>query len=71
MDGKDPVAAIMVETERRRQVMSDATANHIDVDAFVRATEADEAGAWFPAVVAALERFRTCRGGGSRAPTWM
>ena len=67
VDGKDPVAAIMVETERRRQVMSDATANHIDVDGFVRATEAHEAGAWFPAVEAALERFRTA----AEAAPWL
>ena len=59
VDGRDEVAAIMVETARRRMVISDATAYDIDIDAVVRAAEARETGSWFPAVEAALKRLRT------------
>ena len=65
-DGRDEGAAVMEETARRRQVISDAMANHIDVDA-VRAANAREPGSWFPAVEAALERFRTA----AEAAPWL
>ena len=67
VDGRDEVAALMEETARRRMVISDATANDIDVDAVVRAAEARETGSGFPAVEAALKRFRTA----AEAARWL
>ena len=56
--GRDEVAAIMEETARRRQVISDAVATDIDVQAVFRAAEARENGSGFSAIEAAVERHR-------------
>ena len=57
-NGRDEVAAIMEETARRRQVISDAAATDIDVQAVFRAAEARENGSGFSAIEAAVERHR-------------
>ena len=56
--GRDEVAAMMEETARRRQVISDAMANNIDVEALFRAAEVRKEGSGFAAIEATVERRR-------------